>query len=107
MAKALRFLYNKYFIAIAVFLVIMLVFDQNDLITQYKRKQQLKETQKNIDFLKAETERMSAELDELKTNPEVLKKYAREKYYYKSADEDLFIITEDTVYVEKNEDMTK
>lgn len=85
----------------------MLVFDQNDLITQYKRKQQLAETQANIDFLRAETERMSAELAELKSNPEVLKKYAREQYYYKAADEDLFIITEDTVYVEKNEEDIK
>lgn len=107
MLKALRFLYNKYVIALIIFLAIMLLFDQNDWFTQYRRKQQLAEMQKNIEFLRAETERMSKELEQLQTNPEVLKKYARERYNYKAADEDLFLITHDTVYLEKNKDSIK
>ncbi len=36
------------------------------------------------------------ELDLLKTNPQTLEKYAREKYMMKKDNEDLFIITSDS-----------
>ncbi|MBX9448986.1 MAG: septum formation initiator family protein [Taibaiella sp.] len=79
MRQALRFLYNKYFIAIAVFLVIMLVFDQNDWFTQWNRKKQLDEANKNIDFLKKEVAAMSEELHNLEHDPEVIKKICKGK----------------------------
>jgi len=39
------------------------------------------------------------ELELLKTNPETLEKYAREKYLMKKDNEDLFIITTDSSLV--------
>jgi cell division protein FtsB len=39
------------------------------------------------------------ELDLLKTNPETLEKYAREKYLMKKDNEDLFIVTIDSSLV--------
>lgn len=80
----------------------MLVFDQNDWFTQWNRKKQLDEANKNIDFLKKEVAAMSEELHNLEHDPEVIKKYAREKYYYKQKDEDIFLIINDTVYKNKN-----
>lgn len=99
MKSFLKIFYNKYVIAIAIFLAVMLFFDQNDWFTQMDRKDQLKEANNNVDFLKEEIESMSEELHQIKNDPEVASKYAREKYYHKKDDEDLFIITKDTVIV--------
>lgn len=76
----------------------MLFFSENDIFTQLDRKNQLEKLNKDIDYLKSETESMSQTLDQLEKDPELVKKYAREKYHYKQADEDVFLITQDTIY---------
>ena len=43
-------------------------------------------------FLK-EIERNQAIMDELENNPEALEKFAREEYFMKKDDEDIFIVT--------------
>lgn len=78
----------------------MLLVDQNDWFTQMDRREELKETESNIEYLKGEIEKMSAELEKVQNIPEVANQYAREKYFHKKADEDLFIITQDTVYIQ-------
>lgn len=76
----------------------MLFFSENDIFTQLDRKSQLEKLNKDIDYLKSETEEMSQTLDQLEQDPEMVKKIAREKYHYKQADEDVFLITQDTIY---------
>ena len=83
---------NKYLIALGVFAVIMLFFDKNDVFTQSARKSQLRDLQESRQYY---TERIATErkeLEELKSNPGTLEKYAREKYLMKRDNEDLFII---------------
>lgn len=87
---------NKYFIALGVFAVIMLFFDKNDVFTQSARKKQLRELQESRQYY---TDRISSErqeLEELKSNPGTLEKYAREKYLMKRDNEDLYLIPENT-----------
>ena len=103
MKTIFRFSFIKYLIAIVVFAVIMLFLDQNDLFTQKERVEELKESEKNIVFLKNEISKMAQELDEIKENPKKVEKYAREKYLYKKDNEDVFLITTDTVYVQPTE----
>lgn len=102
--RYLKFLYNKYVLAIIIFLMVMLVFDQNDWFTQQERAKELAEAQQNIEFLKGEISVMSAELDKLKEDPAKVEQYAREKFYHKQDDEDVFLIKHDTVYVPKQQD---
>lgn len=85
---------NKYLIALGVFGFIMLFFDKNDVFTQSARKRQLRDLQESKQYY---TERITTErkeLEELKSNPGTLEKYAREKYLMKRDNEDLFIIAE-------------
>lgn len=44
---------------------------------------------------------MSKDLHELKTNPKELERQARERYYEKKPDEDVFIIVNDTIKTNK------
>lgn len=85
---------NKYFISFATFAAILLFFDKNDLFTQFSRHQELNNLQQSKRYYTTEIATQRKELEELKTDPSVLEKYAREKYLMKRDNEDLFIIQE-------------
>jgi cell division protein FtsB len=96
MAKLPNVFTNKYIITGIIFAVWMLFFDRNDLSLQLKRVNELhklQESEKVMDMQIADTKH---ELGLLKTNPETLEKYAREKYMMKKENEDLYIITPDS-----------
>ncbi|HUR11843.1 MAG TPA: septum formation initiator family protein [Flavitalea sp.] len=84
---------NKFILTGTGFLVWMLFFDSQDLITTHVRqRQELQRLEASRNYYKAETSFIKAELDSLKTNPGLLEKYAREKYRMHKDNEDLFII---------------
>ena len=85
---------NKYFIAFGVFAAIMLFFDKNDVFTQSARNKQLKELQESKQYYSDRIASERKELEQLKSNPGTVEKYAREKYLMKRDNEDLFIVPE-------------
>ena len=85
---------NKYFIAVGVFAAIMLFFDKNDVFTQSARNTQLKELQESKQYYIDRIASERKELEQLKSNPRTVERYAREKYLMKRDNEDLFIISE-------------
>ena len=85
---------NKYFIAIAVFLAVVLFFDKNDVFTQSARGRQLRELEESRQYYTDQIATERKELEQLKSNPATVEKYAREKYLMKRENEDLFIIPE-------------
>jgi len=95
--KVLRKIFtSKYLITGIAFAVWMMFFDRNDLPLQIRRildLNKLKQSEKNMALQISNTQK---ELDLLKTNPETLEKYAREKYLMKKDNEDLYIITFDS-----------
>lgn len=91
--ERLSFLKSKYFITGIAFFTWMIFIDRNDLPLQWKRVtelNQLQQSEKNMTRQIIETKK---ELDQLKTNPATLEKYAREKYMMKKDNEDLYIIS--------------
>lgn len=92
MKKVFQFLFNKYLLTSAAFLVWMTFFDQNDWMTQKETQKQLQATKDNIKFLTAKTESMEQELKLLQSDPQKLEQFAREKYRMKRDNEDLYII---------------
>jgi cell division protein FtsB len=96
MKKLKKIFTNKYLITGIAFAVWMMFFDRNDLPLQIRRildLNKLKQSEKNMALQISNTQK---ELDLLKTNPETLEKYAREKYLMKKDNEDLYIITFDS-----------
>jgi len=89
----LRYLNNRYFYITVIFLIWMIFFDTNNLIDRHKNVKKINQMEQEIEYFKHRIETDKINLEELKTNPEVLEKFAREKYLMKNKNEDIFIIT--------------
>ena len=86
-------LQNKFILTGAGFLVWMLFFDNQDLITTHVRqRQELQRLEVSRNYYKEQNAEMKTELDRLRSDPSLLEKYAREKYRMHKDNEDLFII---------------
>lgn len=83
---------HKYFLASTCFVVWMLFFDRNDLLSQYEYRSQLNKFKEEKAFYITQIEKVKKDLDELTTNRERLEKFAREKYLMKKDDEDVYVI---------------
>ena len=92
MKKLVEQVTNKYFLVSAGFVVWMLFFDRNDLLSQYEYRTQLNKFKAEKDFYIAEIEKVKTDLNELTTNQERLEKFAREKYLMKKDNEDVYVI---------------
>jgi len=90
----IRVLRNKFFLAIILFIVWMSFFDPKDWYLISARKNKLKGLQKSEAALTKEITDTKEELKLLKTNAQTIEKYAREKYYMKKDNEDIFIVSE-------------
>ena len=90
------FLKNKYLLTATGFTVWILFFDARDFITShFKERNELLKLQQSEKYYEQQIATTKAQLQQLKTNPSVLEKYAREKYLMKRDNEDLFRIKED------------
>jgi cell division protein FtsB len=86
-----------YVLALAGFVVWMLFFDEKDVFTQIKRTKELEKIQNRIAFYKQEIDRTKKQIEQLDTDPAMLEKFAREKYFMKRDNEEVFIIEYDTL----------
>jgi len=94
-SKLPKFTKSFYFIAGLSFLVWMLFIDSNDLVTQYKQSHKLGTLEAEQVYYQEKIKEVEAERQELLTNPELLEKFAREKYLMKKPEEDLFVLVEE------------
>ncbi len=86
---------NKYILAVAVFAVWMVFFDDRDIITTHFRyKKELNDLKHSKEYYEEKIAETRTELDKLQNDPLLLEKYARERYRMKRDDEDLYIISE-------------
>ena len=83
---------NRYLLASAAFGVWMLFFDKNDYFTQRQRAQELQELNDKITYYQQQIDATRHELQALQNDPFTLEKYAREKYYMKRANEEIFVV---------------
>jgi cell division protein DivIC len=80
---------NKFSIATIIFLLWILLFDQYNLFIRYKLNNTVKKLEKEKTELISQIEKSRQDKKDLELNPE---KYAREKYYMKKENEDVYII---------------
>ena len=84
---------SKYLLTGVVFLVLLLFFDDRDILTNVQHRRELKALEASRDHYNELIKTTKTELEQLQHNPAVLEKYAREKYRMKKDNEDLFIVT--------------
>lgn len=87
-----RFLiFNKYSITALAFLIYILFFDGNNLITQIKLNKELRELQSEKEFYEKEIATNKAVKKLLMSDLKQLEKFAREEYRMKKDNEDVFV----------------
>jgi len=89
-----KFTSNPYFLLGVGFLVWMLFFDSEDLVTQYQLWRKLSKLEEEKVFYLEKIKEVKKDKEELLTNEELLEKFAREKYYMKKPTEDVYVVVE-------------
>lgn len=90
----LKIFKNKYILSLIVFGVWISFFDRNDFFTQLTRKQELKKLEGSAAFYETEIANTKKDLTDLNNKPAILEKFAREKFFLKRPNEDIFIIND-------------
>ncbi len=92
MKRLINLLKNKYFLASLAFVTWMLFFDRNDLASQYEYRSKVQKLEQEKEFYTGEITKAGTQLKELTTNMQSLEKFARERYYMKKDNEDVYVI---------------
>lgn len=86
---------NKYMITIGSFLLIIGILDENSLIQRLSHRNEIHELKSEIQRYRGQYDRDSRLLKEITNNPEALEKVAREKYFMKKENEDIYVFEND------------
>lgn len=86
-----KILTNRYVFVLLVFIIWMLLFDTNSWLTHQKLNNEISEIENNINYYKSEIEQDKKTLQTLNDSVEI-EKFARENYFMKRENEDVFII---------------
>ena len=92
MAFLKKFILNKYFITGIAFVVWMVFFDQESFIDQIKLSRTLKNMESQKTYYEEEIEKTRGAIHVFENDTAHLEKYAREKYYMKKDNEEVFVI---------------
>ena len=93
MKKYLRYFKNRYLLSSLILLLYILLLHDTDVFSLQKRKDKVAKLKKEIVHRHTEIEDLKEDLKALEDR-ESLEKFAREKYYFKKADEDLFVLSD-------------
>lgn len=85
---------HKYLVAILIFLLIVGVVDENSLWVRYDRQVEIGNLRREIDKFQALYDAETAQLEALNNDPSAVERMARERYFMKRADEDVFVFVE-------------
>lgn len=82
---------NIYVIVLTVFVIWMIFFDTNSLLIHMELRKEIKKLEKTQEFLKEEIAK-DKEIIKTLSDPEELEKFARENYYLKKKNEEIYLI---------------
>jgi cell division protein DivIC len=92
--RRIKVLRNKYAVAIILFLVYIIFFDDNNLVAHHRNKLRLKALKEQRVSYREKIETDKKKQEELRSGSKNLEKYAREQFYMTKPDEDLFLVVE-------------
>jgi|SoimicMinimDraft_17_1059745.scaffolds.fasta_scaffold39755_1 cell division protein DivIC len=84
---------NKYVLTVLCFGIWVLFIDDRDFVTtHFRHVKELHKLEARKVYFEEQIKTVRKELDQLKSNPATLEKYARERYLMKRDNEDLFVV---------------
>ena len=84
--------YVKYLVVVVLGLLYVGILDENSLWAQIKNRQQIELLEKEIDLYQTRYQRDREQLHQMESNPKAVEKIARERYFMKADDEDIFVL---------------
>ena len=91
----LKYINNKYFYTGLAFVVWLVFFDQESIIEQYHLNATLNNLKDQKEFYKSEIEKNENTIYLLENDSSMLERFARENYYMKRDNEDVFVVIRD------------
>jgi cell division protein DivIC len=88
------FLRNRYSVTLLAFIIWLAFFDQQNLINQIELRSELYQLDTDKEYYYQEIIEIREDLDELLSDNGKLEKFAREKYFMKKNNEEIFVFTE-------------
>ncbi len=86
---------NKFLLTLIVFGMWLVFFDSNSLLDRWEWLNEVRQLKNEKEYNLERIQHDNARLEELRTNNKNLEKFAREQYFMKKKNEDIFIIVED------------
>ena len=90
--KTKPILLNKYLLLLIGFAVVITFVGEYNLIKRWQTTRNIKQLEREIVFYKNEIETNLERMQELQSSDENLEKFAREQYFMRRANEDIFIV---------------
>lgn len=87
--------HNKYVITIVVGVLVVGFLDENSFVRRVQLELQVSDMEAEIEKYRSIYESDSRQLRELRTNPRAFEKIARERYFMKADDEDIYVLSDD------------
>ncbi len=91
-----RWLTNKYAITLVIFIVLLVFFDANNFISRYRIVRELRQMELQKEYYQQEIELNERISDQLTHDLKEVETYGRERYLMKRADEDIFLIIDES-----------
>ena len=95
--KISKWILNRYIITIVLFMVWLVFFDENNLISQIQARGELNKLRAEKKYFSDKIDDYTFQLNALDTDPGFVEKYAREHYYFSKENEDIFVVELDTI----------
>lgn len=99
--------HNKYWIVVIAGVLIVGFVDENSLLQHARNRMVVRELEAQIEDYSERYERDNARLKQLKRDPKAITKIARENYFMKADDEDIFVLSDDNKYLNKENETTE
>lgn len=96
-----KYVLNKYMLTICLFLVWMIFFDKTSFLVINELNGEISKYEDQLQYYKTEYEKNDAFYKKLMNNKSEKEKYARENYFMKKPNEEIFILVVDSANIAK------
>lgn len=89
--------YMKYVLVCVVGILIVGFLDDNSVLSHFNMMQRKSELREEIEYYESLNQKNKERIRQLEDNPKEIEKIAREQYFMKADDEDIFVLSDDEV----------
>lgn len=97
-----KYVLNKYAVTIFLFLVWMTFFDSTSFLVIHELNGEISKYEKQLEYYRTEYEKNSSFYNRLMNNKSEKEKFARENYFMKKPNEEIFILVVDSSAIKKH-----